>query len=252
MLAWLAPWEAVVPFAPRRFREVAAIRRWCVEDGPGGVWLLAGGPGSGKTRLAMRVSHTLRARQVGPWAVGWARAGHGQAAVDVAAGWDRPVLAVVDDADVRDDLAALLLAAHRPVGRQTVRVLLVAREFNDWWTEVQQPLPMAVDVAGRSRLGTLAEDVPRQRVAAKQAVTAYAEQLDVDPTGMQLTGITAGTPLISALTSLADALQQAGRVGEAVAAATEGIPLYQQLGVSSVNVEILEEIIRGSDNGDTR
>ncbi|MEU8264688.1 tetratricopeptide repeat protein [Micromonospora sp. NPDC048999] len=179
-----------------RFQEVAAVRRWCTEDQPGRVWLLAGGPGSGKTRLAMQISQSLWTQQLEPWAVGWAQAGHGPAAVDLAAGWDQPVLVVVDDADVRDDLAALLVAAHRLTGQQEVRVLLVAREFSDWWTNVQQPLPMAVDIGGRSRVGTIAADVPGQRVAAKHALTAFAEHLDCDPAGIQLAGITAGTPLI--------------------------------------------------------
>ncbi|WP_344515357.1 hypothetical protein, partial [Dactylosporangium maewongense] len=197
MLGWLAPWEAMVPFEVRRQRYVAAVRRWCVEDQPGLVWLLSGGPGSGKTRLAMQVGAALPGEESGAWAVGWVRPGQGRAAIEVAAGWDRPVLAVVDDADVCDDLGELLTVVHRPGGPQTVRVLLVAREFTDWWTGVQQPLPMAVDVAEtRTRLGTIADDVPGQRVAARAAMAVFGEQVGVDMTGMTLTGITAGTPLM--------------------------------------------------------
>ncbi|MGI5146852.1 tetratricopeptide repeat protein [Plantactinospora sp. CA-294935] len=217
VLSWLAPWEAVVPFATRRYRDVGAIRRWCVEHQRGRVWLLEGGAGSGKTRLAMQVSQALRTQQTGPWAVGWVRAGHRREAIEVAAGWDQPVLVVVDDADVRDDdtdgrddLAALLVAAHRPGGRQTVRVLLVAREFSDWWTDVQQPLPAAVEIAGRTRLGTIGADVPSQRVAAKHALAAFADHLGTDPVGIELVGIAAGTPLILLQAAALEAVLCAG------------------------------------------
>lgn len=197
VLGWLAPWKAVVPFEVRRGRYVAAVRRWCVENQPGLVWLLSGGPGSGKTRLAMQVSAALQDEEIGAWAVGWVRSGKGRTAIEVAAGWDRPVLAVVDDADACHDLGDLLTAVHRPGGPQTVRVLLVAREFADWWNNVQQPLSMAVDVAEtRTKLGTIADNVPGQRVAAKAAMAVFAEQIGVDAAGMTLTGITAGTPLM--------------------------------------------------------
>ncbi|GAB3861926.1 hypothetical protein GCM10027610_105330 [Dactylosporangium cerinum] len=197
VLGWLAPWEAMVPFAVPRGRYVAAVRRWCVEDQPGLVWLLSGGPGSGKTRLAMKAGAALRGEESQAWAVGWVRPGQGRAAIEVASGWDRPVLAVVDDADVCDDLGELLKAVHRPGGPQTVRVLLVAREFTDWWNGVQQPLPMAVDVAEtRTWLGTIADDAPGQRGAARAAMAVFAEKVGADTAGMTLTGITAGTPLI--------------------------------------------------------
>ncbi|GAA2374255.1 hypothetical protein [Dactylosporangium salmoneum] len=194
---WLAPWLAVVPFETRRRRYAAAVHQWCAARLPGRVWRLSGGPGSGKTRLAIEIARALREDERQPWTVGWARPGRGAAGVELAAGWDRPTLIVVDDADARDDLGELLAALDRAAGPQTVRLLLVARDFGDWWTAVQQPLPTAVDLAGHgTRLGPIAEDAPGQRVAAKQALAWYAAKLGTDPSGPRLTGITAGTPLI--------------------------------------------------------
>ncbi|WP_433045099.1 hypothetical protein [Dactylosporangium sp. CS-033363] len=79
------------------------------------------------------------------------------------------MLIVVDDADVYGDLAGLLTALYRLDDDQVVRVLLVARDFGDWWTALQQPLPAAVDLAEDDvRLGPIATDAAGQRAAEGQ------------------------------------------------------------------------------------
>jgi hypothetical protein len=93
----LEPQNSVVDFEHKRFREVKPIREWCRGRTAEPVWLLAGDPGSGKTRLAMQVAAAVRALEIEPYVCGWP---NGQG-VSVALEADRPVLIIVDDAEVR-------------------------------------------------------------------------------------------------------------------------------------------------------
>ncbi|WP_460754081.1 tetratricopeptide repeat protein [Myceligenerans cantabricum] len=139
----------VVTFLGRE-REFRDLRDWCT-DGvvPGGhslrVQLVTGPGGVGKTRLAQELQATMRHEGwecrnlrtgVEAEAMGVLREGHG----------DAPVLFVVDYAENRHDgLATLLEHANDDAG--TVRVLLLARQSGQWWTDLCQ-LPGVGAVAG--------------------------------------------------------------------------------------------------------
>ena len=119
----------------------------------------------------------------------------------MARAWPRPVLILVDDADLRHDLPVLLDALHQVPGEhaQTVRAVLIAREFGAWWDHVQQPLRHSVDTAAQHTwVGPVAADIHGQRAATRRAITAFATRLDVavDTDTAEVRGIQAGTPVL--------------------------------------------------------
>ena len=61
------------------------------------------------------------------WAVGWLHAGTGDAAVSAVAACAEPTLILVDDADGRSDLVALLDSLAEWRGNPPIRVILIAR-----------------------------------------------------------------------------------------------------------------------------
>jgi tetratricopeptide (TPR) repeat protein len=231
VLELLDPRARVVPFERAHLQFVTAIRRWCVERQPGRVWLLAGGPGAGKTRVAMRLADNLRHQQTEPWSCGWLIADGDRAAraVELAAEWSRPVLIIVDDADLRTDLVTLLAAVQQAdVDERQVRLLLIAREFGGWWTAVQQVLRGPVQTAAEHTwVGSLADEVPGQRVAAQRAALAFAQErndITVTPEDVAVSGIQAETPalllhatVLEAVLRAADGRREPVDVDEAVA-----------------------------------
>ncbi|PWW67114.1 tetratricopeptide repeat protein [Actinokineospora spheciospongiae] len=97
-------------------RERRELVEWCVGGGPA-VRVLGGPAGVGKSRLALAVAEALPRA----WSSGWLRRVEGLA--EVVRG---PALVLVDDADLRSDLPALLEAVRR--GPAALRVLLIARD----------------------------------------------------------------------------------------------------------------------------
>ena len=62
--------SAEVDFERGHLQYVTLMRKWCADREPGLVWLHAGGPGAGKTRVAMRVVQNLRNHTTDAWACG--------------------------------------------------------------------------------------------------------------------------------------------------------------------------------------
>jgi hypothetical protein len=215
LLALLEPWAQVVPFERGHLRHVTSIRRWCTERQPGRVWLVEGGPGSGKTRLALRVAESLRKHQQDPWDCGWLALGRrlGTSAVELAGAWRRPVLIIVDDADQRDDIGELLTALHQlGPSRQQVRLLLLAREFRGWWMHAQQHLTFPVDRAEmQTSLGPLGRNEAEQRAAARRAAASFAKELKATLVvrDVSLSNIRAETPVILLHATALEAVAQA-------------------------------------------
>jgi hypothetical protein len=153
----------------------APLLDWCTSREPQPkVWLAAGGPGSGKTRLL--VEATTRMAELGSWC-GWVRRDHGTAAVEVAHALTRPVLLVVDDADTRTDLPVTLSTL---VGQESgqVRVVLLARDFGPWWAALRAGLDpdtaRLLPPAPATTLHPLATTGHDQRQLFTQALRAFA------------------------------------------------------------------------------
>src|SRR5262249_20976267 len=89
--------QAVPGPADPRERAIGAMVQWC-RSGDRPLWLVEGGAGVGKTRLAGEVADRMVAER---WPAGWARPGLGAYAVSAAVRNGRPALVLVDDAETR-------------------------------------------------------------------------------------------------------------------------------------------------------
>ncbi|GAA4976442.1 hypothetical protein GCM10023334_102880 [Nonomuraea thailandensis] len=122
----LLPQWCPTPFWGRR-AEGARWRAWCQEEVTSGLMVVDGPGGCGKTRLALQAAREAAADG---WVTGWLREGMAVALVCAAAAVTSPrvrVLALVDDADTRTDLAGLLGALAEYRGCARLRVVLITR-----------------------------------------------------------------------------------------------------------------------------
>jgi tetratricopeptide (TPR) repeat protein len=201
-LKMLDPSQQFVPFESSHRIQARAIRRWFTDLEPGKVCLLTGSAGAGKTRTAIRASQYIKLRRTGSRECAWLKRGTGLAkeAIALAASRPCPVLIIVDDADRRDDLHELLIAlSSLPPDGQRVRLLLIAREFGTWWGIIQRRTRSIVDLAGEIiHIGPFADSIPRQMAAARRAVQAFADELDVSVNVRQveISGVQADTPAL--------------------------------------------------------
>lgn len=128
----------VVPFCGREF-FAATMSLWCKGNvgGPLDVRILHAPCGSGKTRLAIHLCRQMRE-------AGW-RAGFlddGARLAELLKG-DVPVLAVIDDAELRSDVANMLaqMDAYQrapPPRMPRARLLLLASNVGEWWGKFQR------------------------------------------------------------------------------------------------------------------
>src|ERR1700722_14230405 len=111
-----------MPFRGRS-RELGRLAAWRDDASACPVLVISGPGGVGKSRLALEFG--LR---VPPgWAAGWLHAGAGGAAVEAVRAGGEPALILVDDADGRADLVALLESLAGQPADPVIRVILVTR-----------------------------------------------------------------------------------------------------------------------------
>jgi tetratricopeptide (TPR) repeat protein len=118
----LATSTDAAPFRSRK-DDLAWLERWWHDpDQP--VVVVTGSTGTGKTRLVTQFARDRPA----PWVSGWLSGGRGADAVEVIRACGDPALVLVDDADLRPDLTALLASLWADPGAWTaVRVILISR-----------------------------------------------------------------------------------------------------------------------------
>ena len=170
--------EKVVSFRPRP--ELDVLRDWLAADSPAGVQLVTGDAGSGKTRLAIELAG--QAAEYG-YRCYWAGAGKERDAAGAAALSDTPVLFLVDYAETRSGLAAMIAAVLGAEDGPVVRVLLLARSAGEWWqqliTESEARVSDLLAAVAPMRLGPLTAPSGQDAVF-RQALTAFAAKLHCD------------------------------------------------------------------------
>ncbi|WP_261993275.1 tetratricopeptide repeat protein [Streptomyces sp. 3211.6] len=167
----------IVPFRGRA-DLVEQLQTWSQQPGFG-AYLLHGPGGQGKTRLAQHLTDILSA---GRSQVLWLAPSAAPESLAVLAGAARPLLVVVDYAEIRaPQILALLEAAGRHRGSSPFRLLLLARTAGDWWENLQTATRRAEDLLDDTTvtgIGPL-EPTPGQsrEQAYKEALDRYAQHL---------------------------------------------------------------------------
>ena len=88
-----------------RVGELKSLTGWCEDEAACPAWLLTGQGGVGKTRLALHLAESLPFTE---WKWQMVRPGQEMTAVRAASQVDQRVLLLVDYAETRPDLGALL------------------------------------------------------------------------------------------------------------------------------------------------
>jgi tetratricopeptide (TPR) repeat protein len=187
----LEPARAVVPFIGRE-EELTLLLAWCLDAEASPVRLVVGAGGVGKSRLADRLIARLSE-------TGWlcSRVGEAletQAWQRTTDGQNRPVLLVVDYAETRTELAALLRSAAAEPER--ARVLLLARGVGEWWDELaasDAPVRNVVENAGPIALSTELDAGLSQAELIADAVPYFASVLGVPPVTSQTIAVRASS-----------------------------------------------------------
>ena len=175
----LRPERGVVGFIGRQ-EELRRLREWCSEDAACPVRLVTGRGGVGKTRLALHLAESLPFEE---WECQTVRPGEELAAVQAAGRVDQWVLLLVDYAETRTGLAAMMteIATREAAGAaQGLRVLLLARQVGEWWTSLDAESDATRALAARTPVLELAAALDDQRddvQVIEEALPFYAAAL---------------------------------------------------------------------------
>ncbi|WP_189244150.1 tetratricopeptide repeat protein, partial [Planobispora rosea] len=157
--------RGVVPFEGRE-RELEDLLAWCGDPQAGRLQLLTGPGGVGKSRLAVELANRLWPR----WGV--LEVGD-DAEAEALSRWRavnrRQVLIVVDYAETRTGLSALLHEVAADEGKR-VRVLLLARSAGEWWRQLG---------AGSARVRQMVAAVGDEGITLAEQVTADKSDRDL-------------------------------------------------------------------------
>ncbi|GHJ11269.1 hypothetical protein TPA0907_56360 [Micromonospora humidisoli] len=174
ILGLLLPEYRIVPYSVRHQLPLRELLRW--SDGGGKiaepVLCVDGHPGCGKTRLLVEFAEQVSAR------CGWVRPGRGEAAVVAALALGCPAVLLVDDADTRDDVPALLAALGKAT-ESTVRVVIAART-SQWWLTVRAGLPAhaltGLPYRAQLTVAPIVSDAQNQRQVFEQALRYFTPE----------------------------------------------------------------------------
>ncbi|WP_437960379.1 tetratricopeptide repeat protein [Sorangium sp. So ce119] len=181
--ALLSARHEVVPWhEPGREEVLVELDRWCDDASPVAVRLLHAEGGVGKTRLAIEWSRRRRAEG---WAAGFLAKGEPEDWFERLCALGRPLVAVLDYAEVRADLREVLLRVLRygqqqgTGSLQRVRLLLLARSDGDWWQSLKQydtALGAWLDASQSLELQPLATRISEREAVFLEAARRFAER----------------------------------------------------------------------------
>jgi tetratricopeptide (TPR) repeat protein len=174
--------SCAVPFHGR-LEELQQLAAWCADDSACPVLIVSGSTGVGKSRLALKFASGLRQG----WATGWLHVGAGGIAVREVRACEDPTVILVDDADRRVDVVALLNTLAEHDSTPMIRVILLTRSgagLRAWLTsQVEERHQWIAERAVQLDLQPQGEPEDRKRWFAN-AIISFAEVLgvtDVDP-----------------------------------------------------------------------
>ncbi len=171
-------------YEPGRAAILQRLRTFCTEPTSAGVWLIHGDGGMGKTRLMIEFCEQLRNEG---WAAGFLRVSATQEAFAKMVDADVPACVVIDYAESRPELFALLLEVARVRTRGApLRIVLLARNAGDWWTALQGRSGMDTLLSTREpeALTPLVEPRDREQIVdetARQLATVLKRELSPKP-----------------------------------------------------------------------
>ncbi|MBB5626671.1 tetratricopeptide repeat protein [Sphaerisporangium krabiense] len=175
----LRPERGAVMFAGR-VEELKSLTGWCGNEDACPVWLLTGQGGVGKTRLALHLAESLPFEE---WEYLPVRQGREVEALRAAAQMNQRVLLLVDYAETRSELAEMLTEVARleAAGHASrLRVLLLARQAGEWWTELDTESHAVRDLVARTSVLELAPALDTNREdlqVIEEALPSFAAAL---------------------------------------------------------------------------
>jgi Tetratricopeptide repeat len=186
--------SGVIPYTARR-RLLDELEQWCREGEPFGVRVIAGGGGTGKTRLAAELCSVMDGEG---WLSGLYVALDGGGGVEALARVPAPRLVVVDYAETRPEQLAVVLpflAAEATV-ESPVRVVLLVRtappsrpgDFLGVFDGYGEALAAIGDLARLDVLTDAPLTVEERHELFGAAVERLAERLDPDVDGLPSQG----------------------------------------------------------------
>jgi len=175
-----------VPFHGRE-RELEELQSWSMSERPFQLRVLTGGGGMGKTRLMTEFCQIMVAKR---WTSGFLEKtinADMRPILAAALGTTDKALVVIDYAENRRSHAVDLIAtALERLGRNRLRVVLLARAADDWWEALRGEGGGVGDVlagpaCSRSALRPLAATVEERRASYELAVRHFAAVLSKPP-----------------------------------------------------------------------
>ena len=157
----------VVPFHGRK-DVLDKLRRWCEGDVRVRARLIHAAGGMGKTRLTIELCKQMREQG---WRVGFLR--EDKKLADLLES-HRSVLAVIDYAESRPDLHEVLAGVAGRRGKKVMRVVLLSRNADEWWTDVLRSNAAIKDMLSEEEPLALPSVTPDREVVFREAVTAFA------------------------------------------------------------------------------
>jgi hypothetical protein len=159
----------VVPFHARE-DVLEGLRRWCEGKDDVRARLIHAAGGMGKTRLAIELCRQMR--EMG-WRAGFLAESNKLGELMES---DRSVLAAIDYAESRIELREMLKRVAGRRGNKSLRIVLLARNADEWWTDLLRSDGLVKDMlSGEEPLG-LPSVTPDREAIFREAVKAFAQK----------------------------------------------------------------------------